>query len=72
MVADLITQSYLGMVILIKGDCIYTPLSMAKYIEHAGRILKTKGESWVPINQPIDTDSPLLSAKGKIEFLTAT
>ena len=46
-------------------------MSMAKYIENACRILKIKVESWVPINQPIDTDSPLLSAKGKAEFLTA-
>ena len=25
----------------------------------------------MPINQPIDTDSPVLSGKGKTEFLTA-
>ena len=47
-------------------------MSMAKYIENACRILKIEGESRVPINQPIDTDSPVLSAKGKTdhEFLT--
>ena len=46
-------------------------MSMAKYIENACSILKVEGESWVPINQPIDTDSTLLSSKGKTEFLTA-
>ena len=48
-------------------------MSMAKYIENACRILKINGESesMVPINQPIDTDGPVLSAKGKTEFLTA-
>ena len=70
-ITDLITQDYLGMVIRIEGDCIY--MSMAKYIENACRILKIEGTSWVPINQPIDTvtDSPVLSAKGKADFLTA-
>ena len=57
------------MVIRIEGDRIY--LSMAKHIENACRILRIEGESWVLINQPIDTDSLVLSAKGKTEFLTA-
>ena len=65
MVTDLITQDYLGMGIRIEGDRLY--ITMAKYIENACRILimKIKGTSWVPINQPIGTDSPVLSAKGK-------
>ena len=69
MATDLLTQDYLGMVIRVEGDRIY--MSMAKYIENACRILAIEitGESWVPINQPIDTDSPVLSAKGKAEFL---
>ena len=69
MITDLITQDYPGMVIRIEGDRIY--MSMAKYIENACRILKIEGTSWLPINQPIDTDSPVLSAKGKAELLTA-
>ena len=69
MVTDLLTQDYLGMVIRVEGDRIY--MSMAKYIDNACRILGVTGSSWVPINQPIDTDSPELSAKGKAEFLTA-
>ena len=69
MITDFITQGYLGMVIRIEGDRIY--MSMAKYIENACRILKVEGTSWVPINQPIDTDSAVLSAKGKADFLTA-
>ena len=69
MITDLITQDYLKMVIRVEGDRIY--MSMAKYIETACRILKIEGESWVPINQPIDTDSPVLSPTGKTEFLTA-
>ena len=69
MVTDLITQNYLGMVIRVEGDRIY--MSMAKYLENACRILKIEGTSWVPINQPIDTDSPVLSTKGKADFLTA-
>ena len=69
MITDIITQDYLGMVIRIEGDRIY--MSMAKYIENACRILKIEGMSWVPINQPIDTDSPVLSAKGQTDFLTA-
>ena len=50
---------------------IYMHMSMAKYIDNACRTLGITCESWVPINQPIDTDSPELSAKGKAEFLTA-
>ena len=46
-------------------------MSMAKYIENACRIIGVTGSSWVPINAPIDTDSPELSPKGKAEFLTA-
>ena len=48
-------------------------MSMAKYnvIKNACNILNVKGESRVPVNAPIDTDSPVLSAKGKTEFLTA-
>ena len=68
MVKDLITQDYLWIVIRIEGDRIH--MSMAKYIENACRILKIEGMSWVPINQPIGTDSPVLSAKGKADFLT--
>ena len=40
-------------------------MSMDKYIEDACRILKIEGTPWVPVNQPIDPDSPVLSAKGK-------
>ena len=69
MVTDLITQDYLRMVVRIEGNRIY--MSMGKYIENACNILKIEGELWVPINKPIDTDSPVLSAKGKTEFLTA-
>ena len=46
-------------------------MSMAKYIENAGRIIGVTGSSWVLINQPIGTDSPELSAKGKAKFRTA-
>ena len=69
MISDLTAQDYLGMVIKIDGDRIY--MSMAKYIENACRILKIEGKSHVPINGPIDTDSPLLSPQGKTDFLTA-
>ena len=69
MVTDLIAQNCLGMVIRLEGD--RTDRSMAKCIENACRILEIEGTSWVPINQLIDTDSPVLSAKGKAELLTA-
>ena len=59
------------MVIRVEGGRIYNVMSMAKYIDNACRILGITGESWVPINQPIDKDSRELSAKGNAEFLTA-
>ena len=49
---------------------IIMTLSMAKYIENACNILNVKGESWVPINKPIDAVCHVLSAKGKTGFLT--
>ena len=66
MVTDLITQDYLGMVIRIEGDRIY--MSMAKYIENACRTLKIEGTSWVPFNQPIDTDSPCCLPRARLTF----
>ena len=47
-------------------------MSMTKYIKNACRILEITGKLGVPINQPINMDSPELSPKGKAEFLTAT
>ena len=70
MFTNLLTQDYLEMAIRVEGGRIY--MSMAKYMKNAWRILEITGESWVPINQPIDMDSPVLSPKRKTEFLTAT
>jgi hypothetical protein len=64
------SQDYLGMLLHMDHEHMY--LTMSAYIENAVDILDIASrKSSTPITQPIDTDSPLLDAGQKREYLTA-